>query len=35
MKLPLKPVGYSQVNLHTAGVAVGFNWNINSFTKPK
>nr|WP_294948719.1 hypothetical protein [uncultured Mucilaginibacter sp.] len=35
MKLPLKAVGYSQVNLHTAGVAVGFNWNINSFTKPK
>ncbi|RWY55682.1 RodZ family helix-turn-helix domain-containing protein [Mucilaginibacter gilvus] len=35
LKLPLKPVGYSQVNLHTAGVAVGFNWNINSFTKPK
>lgn len=35
MKLPLSAVGYSQVNLHTAGVAVGFNWNINSFTKPK
>lgn len=35
MKLPIKAVGYSQVNLHTAGVAVGFNWNINSFTKPK
>ena len=35
MKLPLKAIGYSQVNLHTAGVAVGFNWNINSFTKPK
>ncbi|TFF38202.1 hypothetical protein [Mucilaginibacter psychrotolerans] len=35
MKLPIKAVGYSQVNLHTAGVAVGFNYNFNSFTKPK
>ncbi|OOQ57284.1 porin family protein [Mucilaginibacter pedocola] len=35
MKLPISAVGYSNVNLHTAGVAVGFNWNINSFTKPK
>jgi len=34
MKVPLKAVGYSQVNLQSAGVAVGFNWNINSFTKP-
>ncbi|RFZ83257.1 hypothetical protein DYU05_14055 [Mucilaginibacter terrenus] len=33
-KVPLKAVGYSQVNLHTTGVAIGFNWNINSFTKP-
>jgi len=34
MKLPLSNIGYSQVRLQTAGVAVGVNWNINSLTKP-
>jgi hypothetical protein len=34
MKLPLTNIGYSQVRLQTAGVAVGLNWNINSLTKP-
>jgi len=34
MKLPLTNIGYSQVRLQTAGVAVGVNWNINSLTKP-
>jgi len=34
MKLPLTNIGYSQVRLQTAGVAVGLSWNINSLTKP-
>jgi len=34
MKLPLTSIGYSQVRLQTAGVAVGLNWNINSLRKP-
>ncbi|HVW97251.1 MAG TPA: hypothetical protein VHA56_14865 [Mucilaginibacter sp.] len=34
LKLPLSNVGYSQVKLQTTGVAVGFNWNLNSLTKP-
>jgi hypothetical protein len=34
LKLPLTSIGYSQVRLQTAGVAVGLNWNINSLTKP-
>jgi len=32
-KIPLADVGASQVRLQTAGVAVGFNVNLNSFTK--
>lgn len=32
-KLPLADVGASKVRLQTAGVAVGLNWNLNSFTK--
>ena len=34
MKLPLANIGYSQVKLQTAGVAVGLSWNLNSLTKP-
>jgi len=33
LKLPLANVGYSQVKLQTAGVAVGVNWNLGS-SKP-
>ncbi len=35
LKIPLSDVGASQVRLQTTGVAVGFNWNLNSFSKPK
>jgi hypothetical protein len=35
MKIPLAAVGYSQVSLQSAGIAVGFNYNFNSFSKPK
>ncbi|MBB5397773.1 hypothetical protein [Mucilaginibacter sp. AK015] len=34
-KLPLTGIGYGQVNLKSAGVAVGVTWNINSVLKPK
>lgn len=34
LKLPLANVGYSQVRLQTAGVAVSINWNLNSSSKP-
>jgi hypothetical protein len=34
MKLPLTSIGYSQVRLQTAGVAVGLSWKLNSLTKP-
>lgn len=30
-KLPFSRIGLGQVNLKSAGVAVGFNWNIHSF----
>ncbi|MEO3407849.1 outer membrane beta-barrel protein [Mucilaginibacter sp. CAU 1740] len=32
-KLPFSRIGLGQVNLKSAGVAVGFNWNIHSFNK--
>ncbi|PJJ83128.1 porin family protein [Mucilaginibacter auburnensis] len=35
IKIPLAEVGYSRVRLQTAGVAIGFNWNLNSLGKPK
>ncbi len=35
LKVPLTSIGYSQVKVETFGVAVGLNWNINTFTKPK
>jgi hypothetical protein len=35
LKIPLSNVGASQVRLQTTGVAVGLNWNLNSFSKPK
>jgi hypothetical protein len=35
MKIPLAAVGYSQVSLQSAGIAVGFNYNFNSFSKQK
>jgi hypothetical protein len=35
MKIPLAAVGYSQVSLQSVGIAVGFNYNFNSFSKPK
>ena len=35
MKIPLAAVGYSQVSLQSAGIAIGFNYNFNSFSKPK
>ncbi|MDB5031370.1 hypothetical protein [Mucilaginibacter sp.] len=35
LKVPLSNIGYSQVKVETAGLAVGLNWNINSLTKPK
>ena len=34
VKLPLTNIGASQVKLQTAGVAIGFSWNLNSLTKP-
>jgi hypothetical protein len=34
LKLPLSNVGAGQARLQTAGLALGFNWNLNSFTKP-
>lgn len=33
-KLPLTGIGYGQVNLKSAGVAVGVIWNFNPLTKP-
>ncbi|GGH13801.1 hypothetical protein [Mucilaginibacter phyllosphaerae] len=33
-KLPLTGIGYGQVNLKSAGVAVGVSWNINTGIKP-
>jgi hypothetical protein len=33
-KVPLTGIGYGQVNLKSAGVAVGLTWNINPGTKP-
>jgi hypothetical protein len=33
-KIPLTGIGYGQVNLKSAGVAVGVTWNINPGTKP-
>jgi hypothetical protein len=35
LKLPLTGIGNGQVNLKSTGVAVGFNWNINSLRKPR
>ncbi|MDB4925815.1 hypothetical protein [Mucilaginibacter sp.] len=35
LKVPLSNIGYSQIKVETAGLAVGLNWNINSLTKPK
>jgi len=35
LKLPLTGIGYGQVNLKSAGVAVGVTWNINNVLKPK
>jgi hypothetical protein len=34
VKLPLTSIGYGQVNLKSAGVAVSVMWNINTGTKP-
>lgn len=34
LKLPLANVGYSQVRLQTAGIAVAINWNLTSSSKP-
>ena len=34
VKLPLTQIGWGQVNLKSAGVAVGVMWNLNSHTKP-
>lgn len=34
LKLPLTNIGYGQVNLKSAGVAVGVMWNLNTHTKP-
>jgi hypothetical protein len=34
LKLPLSNIGQGQARLQTAGVAVGFNWNLNSSSKP-
>jgi hypothetical protein len=34
LKIPLTDIGYSQVRLQTAGVAVGLSWNLNSLAKP-
>ncbi|MBS1528918.1 MAG: hypothetical protein JSU01_01315 [Bacteroidetes bacterium] len=33
-KLPLTDVGASQVKLQSTGIAVGLNWNLNTFKKP-
>ncbi|MES2266356.1 MAG: outer membrane beta-barrel protein [Bacteroidota bacterium] len=33
-KIPLTGIGYGQVNLKSAGVAVGVTWNINTGIKP-
>jgi hypothetical protein len=33
-KVPLTGIGYGQVNLKSAGVAVGVTWNINTGIKP-
>jgi hypothetical protein len=33
-KVPLTGIGYGQVNLKSAGVAVGVTWNINTRIKP-
>ena len=33
LKMPLADIGYSQVKLQTAGVAVGLTWNLSS-SKP-
>jgi hypothetical protein len=35
LKLPLTNIGYSQIKVETAGMAIGLNWNINALTKPK
>lgn len=35
LKIPLSNIGYSQVKIETAGVAVGLNWNFNSIHQPK
>jgi hypothetical protein len=35
LKVPLSDVGASQVRLQSSGVAVGFSWNLNAFSKPK
>jgi hypothetical protein len=35
MKVPLSDVGASQVRLRSAGIALGFSWNINAVSKPK
>jgi hypothetical protein len=34
LKLPLTGIGYGEVNLKSAGVAVGVTWNINTGIKP-
>ena len=33
MKLPLNKIGFGQVNLKSAGIAVGFSWNIRNVLK--
>ncbi|MBS7566794.1 hypothetical protein KHS38_20480 [Mucilaginibacter sp. Bleaf8] len=35
LKLPLTGIGNGNVNLRSAGVALGVSWNINTFGKPK
>jgi hypothetical protein len=35
MKLPLNKIGFGQVNLKSAGIAVGFSWNIRNMLKKK
>ncbi len=34
LKIPLTGIGYSQVKLQTAGVALGLSWNLNNKQRP-
>lgn len=34
LKMPLTNIGYGQVRLQSAGVALGLSWNLNSLSKP-